>query len=85
MSTKQIFDDFPSVECDNCEMYYTNRCDGSDMPLKGSYSPCKSFLPVRNVTIPNDIKKLQNDVKWLGISVCILGLSIILLGIERLL
>ena len=81
MSDKKIFDDFPDNGCNTCERWWTNQCDGkkeSDMPLKGSKLSCTSFLPIRSVTIPQEIEKTHRRVK------CALWLSVISLVISIL-
>jgi hypothetical protein len=56
MENKQIFEDFPEVDCNACECYYTNQCDGTPT---GSEKPCKTFKAVRRVDIPLQIKDAQ--------------------------
>jgi hypothetical protein len=59
---KQIFDDFPEVDCNACECYYTNQCDGTPT---GSEKPCKTFKAVRRVDIPLQIKAAQDGLERL--------------------
>lgn len=62
MSDKKIFDDFKEVECNECERWWLNQCDGA---CKGSQKPCSSFLATRSVVIPAQIKSLKSQLRWL--------------------
>jgi hypothetical protein len=65
MSTKQPtkrFEDWEEVNCNECEHYWTNSCDGVK---KGSKIACNSFLATRSIIIPLQIKSLQRAFKWL--------------------
>ena len=54
--TKRVFDDFPTVDCNECEHYWTNSCDG--VP-KGANRSCNSFKATRSVVIPKKIERLE--------------------------
>jgi hypothetical protein len=56
---KQIFEDFPAVDCNDCEKYWLNQCDGVNNAQKRT---CKEFLAVRRVNIPLQIKNLQESL-----------------------
>lgn len=73
MSTKQIFEDFPVVDCNRCELYYIDQCDGVSEAKK---RPCNSFKATRKVIIPEQIKKLQKSIKILSWSVIITNLTL---------
>lgn len=62
MEKKQIFDDFPEVDCNQCECYWTNQCDGTPI---GSEKPCKTFKAIRRVSIPDELKDAQNSLERL--------------------
>ena len=62
MGNKQIFDDFPEVDCNACECYYTNQCDGT---LTGSEKLCKTFKATRRADIPLQIKAAQDGLERL--------------------
>ena len=81
-TNKKIFDDFPKVDCNECEHYYTNACDGVS---KGSERPCKTFLATRSVNIPAKIKSLEKAVKWLTEVYMILVITIVVCIIAHLL
>lgn len=57
---KQIFDDFPKVNCNGCEHYYTNSCDGVQ---EGSERPCKSFVATRDIDIPEQLESIKKRMK----------------------
>lgn len=56
------FEDWTTVDCNECEHYWTNSCDGA---CKGSQKPCNSFLATRSVIIPEQIKSLRSQIRWL--------------------
>lgn len=65
MSESKRFDDYTcTVDCEECEHYWTNQCDGV---TKGTQKVCNSFLATRKVVIPAQIKSLQSDVRRLRI------------------
>ena len=66
---KQIFDDFPKVDCNDCENYYTNACDGA---LQGSERHCKTFLATRGVNLPKRLSELEKDVKAYGVHILLI-------------
>lgn len=53
------FEDWTTVDCNECEHYWTNSCDGA---CKGSQKPCNSFLATRSVIIPEQIKRLDKRI-----------------------
>ncbi len=59
---KKIFDDFPTVDCNECESWWLNQCDGV---REGSQKPCTAFKVVRRVNIPSEIESLRKAVKYL--------------------
>lgn len=75
MEDKKIFDDFPEANCNQCEPYWTNQCDGAS---KGSERVCTGFKPVRSVKIPEEIKSLRNNLKWVYRCLILQGLWIII-------
>lgn len=50
------FDDYMDVDCNECERYWDNSCDG--VPV-GSQRVCTTFLATRKIVIPAQIKDLQ--------------------------
>ena len=66
MSDRKIFEDFSEVDCNECEHWWMNQCDGAS---KGSRIGCNSFLATRSVVIPARIETLEKSIKWLTFSV----------------
>lgn len=58
----KIFDDFPTVDCNECELYYLNQCDGVHKAQKRS---CTTFKATRGIDIPKEIKWLKTRLKRL--------------------
>lgn len=75
---RKIFEDFQEVDCNECERWWTNQCDGAKTHGKGSNLRCTSFLATRNVVIPEQIKSLQRENT--RIIVCIILLAVGLLA-----
>ncbi len=75
---RKIFDDFQEVDCNECERYYLNQCDGAKTLGKGSKLTCTSFLATRNVVIPEQIKSLQKENKRTRVCIGLLVLVDIL-------
>lgn len=67
---QKIFDDFPQVDCNECELYWLNQCDGVH---KARERTCNSFKASRCVVIPEQIKSLQKRLKWLVGALVVLG------------
>lgn len=70
--TPKRFEEWEEVDCNQCERYWLNQCDGvtpRKTHEKGSKMPCSSFLATRKVVIPLQIKRLQNEIKWLKIGI----------------
>lgn len=61
---RTIFDDFPVVECNECEHFWNNSCDGVRIDQK---RPCKSFLATRKVNLPREVESLKKTLFWLKI------------------
>ena len=66
----KIFDDFPTVDCNKCERYYLNQCDGV---AKGVQKPCRTFLATRSESIPAEIKSLRKALRGLEWSVVLIA------------
>lgn len=68
---KQIFDDFPRVDCNDCQHYWSDTCDS--VPV-GSEKRCTSFLATKRVDIPLQIEWLRkrlNGLNWAFIFVAL--------------
>lgn len=64
-----------TVDCLECEHYYTSACDGNA-------GGCKSYTPTRKITMVDDIETIKRRMNWLcGFTLLgwfVLGLLIIL-------
>ena len=69
--------DLKTVDCEDCEHWWDNTCDG--LPLRGSERLCTAFLATRQVLIPLQIKSLQKSVKWLKRLLCVLGVLVVVM------
>jgi hypothetical protein len=78
---KQVFDDFPTVDCNDCKHYWDNSCDGT---VKGSQRPCKAFSATRRVIYQQEIKSLKEAVRELRIGLIITSGSIISLALAHI-
>ena len=73
----RIFDEYPTIDCNDCNHYWNNSCDGVK---KGSERLCNAFIATRNVIIPEEIKSLKKALSELGIAVVFLcGVVLLLL------
>ena len=66
---KKIFDDFPKVDCNDCEHWWDSSCDGV---YKGTERQCKTFKATRGINIPSEVKRVKNDLRRLQITYYIL-------------
>ena len=74
MSDKKVFDDYTEVNCNNCQQYWYDLCDG--VPEDGS-RPCTSYVATRNSDIPKKIEVLQKRVDRLENSLIVTNLIIV--------
>lgn len=58
----KVFDDFPTVDCEECEHWQLNKCDGHSV---GTESSCTAFKVVRRLNTPQEIKALQKGLERL--------------------
>lgn len=57
------FDDWSSVvDCNGCDHYQSNRCDGVKV---GEKRRCESYVAVRRIDLPARLKVLEDQVIWL--------------------
>lgn len=74
LEKQSVFDDYQEVkqlkDCNNCERYYINQCDGVK---KGTEKSCNQFLAVRGINIPEELDALREQISWLKIGVTALG------------
>lgn len=76
--TNKIFDDFKGIDCNDCERWWLNQCDGV---TKGTERPCNSFLATRRVIIPEQIKSLNKRLKYLGSAIIVLAIINLILWV----
>lgn len=68
-----IFEEWVEVECEQCERWWLNQCDGCRDGVNGSKTPCNSFLATRSVIIPQQINDLKRCVFGLKIAIGIVS------------
>ena len=61
-SKQPIFEEYPTVDCEDCQSYWKEECDGTPV---GSEKVCKAFKATRRTDIPLQIKSLQKASKRL--------------------
>lgn len=66
----------PEVECNECERYWINQCEGAKL---GSIRACKEYIATNNVSIPLEIKKIQRDITLLYRWVFVIGIVTLIL------
>lgn len=69
----KIFDEFPKVDCNECEHWWLNQCDGTE---KDEHKVCHSFAATRHLVIPEQIKDLERKVNSLTRSLIIVILAV---------
>ena len=74
---KKRFEDWEDVDCNQCERYWDNSCDG--VPLKGSRRVCTAFSATRSVIIPLQIKRLERRLEGLTAASAIMAAAIVIL------
>ena len=77
-SKQPIFEEYPTVDCNECEHHWTNTCDGTPV---GSERLCKMFKAIRGTDIPLQIKLLQKASKRLTRGLLMVSAAEILLSI----
>ena len=77
----KIFDDFPTVDCNDCECYHDNTCDGTPV---GQERHCTAFKATRRTDIPLQIKSLQRKNLRHSRALCVLGAIVGILVIKEI-
>ena len=77
-----IFEEFPTVDCNECEHHWTNTCDGTPV---GSDRLCKTFKAIRQTDIPLQIQMLWKASKRLTRGLLMISAAEICLAIAFLL
>lgn len=75
------FSEWVEVDCNECQRYWDNSCDGCKDALKGSKMPCNSFLATRSVIIPQQIEQLKTTINGLKTAILILALCVGMLAL----
>ena len=75
MNDRKVFDEFPTVDCNECERWWLDQCDGVKATEKGSKRACSTFIATRQLIIPKQIESLQKRVKLLGWALILLGVA----------
>lgn len=73
MEDMRIFEEV-EVDCNNCEAYWLNQCDGAS----NYTTKCVSYIPTKRVDIPRKIQALEKRINTLSKFVFILSISVIL-------
>lgn len=77
------FDDWEdAVDCNDCEHYLTNKCDGVS---EGATKPCNSFSATRKVLFPERLEALEQAVRSLRVTVALIGIGSCILAIAVML
>lgn len=62
MSDKKIFEEYTPVDCNDCESYWNDSCDG--VP-EGVERRCTAFKATRRVVLPSRIEAVEKAVEGL--------------------
>lgn len=81
MTEEKRFDDWVEVECNNCERYWTDQCDGVQ---EGKTKPCGSYLACRKTDYAKRLREVEKKVETLEIFKGIITLAVLLLAVAIL-
>lgn len=73
-NSHKIFDDY-DVDCNTCESYWDNQCDGVKV---GTTRNCTSYKATRKIDVVSTISELKDKVKSLQVAGVIMGIAFIL-------
>lgn len=73
-NSHKIFDDY-DVDCNTCESYWDNQCDGVKV---GTTRNCTSYKATRKIDVLSTISDLKAKVKSLQVVGIIMGIAFIL-------
>ena len=59
MEERKIFEDYPTVDCNDCTNYWNDQCDGVTHIARD----CKHYRATRKVFIPKRIEELEESLK----------------------
>jgi hypothetical protein len=77
-SKQPIFEEYPTVDCEDCQSYWTDECDGTPV---GSEKVCKAFKATRRTNTPLQIKSLQKGYKTLREGLLALCIAYVMLAV----
>lgn len=75
---QKVFDDFKEVDCEECQCWQLDQCDG--VPV-GSERSCTAYKAVRRLNTPLQIKALQKGYKDLRTASILNSIGIIALAL----
>ena len=75
MSDNKRFEDYPKVDCNDCEPWWLNQCDGAP---RGSERRCNSFSATRKVDIPDRLNRLEKRVQRLSTAGLLVAVSVLI-------
>ena len=75
MSESKRFEDWNEVDCNDCQHYWTDTCDGTTV---GSEKRCNSFVATKRVDIPEQIKWLRGRVNGLNWAFIFVALAVLI-------
>lgn len=78
----KMFDDYIPVDCNDCQHYWNDACDG--VQAADREVPCTSYIATRTSDIPKRIERLEEDVESLGKNAIVFDVIIILMLISDL-
>ena len=73
-NSHKIFDDY-EVDCNTCESYWDNQCDGVKV---GTTRNCTSYKATRKIDVVSTISELKTKVKSLQVAGVIMCIAFIL-------
>ena len=77
MNDNKIFDNY-EVECNECQHYWTDSCDGVPISQKRN---CTSFVATRTTDIPMQIKILGERCDKLKLAIIGVAILDVILGV----
>lgn len=68
------FEDWAEVDCEDCECWWLNQCNGVQKAQKRS---CTAFKATRRTDIPQEIKRLKTRLKSLTRALMLLAIAVL--------
>lgn len=73
-NSHKIFDEY-EVDCNTCESYWDNQCDGVKV---GTTRNCTSYKATRKIDVLSTISELKDNIKTLRTAFVIISIAFIL-------